>query len=134
MDKMTNNRNRRAGVEDRWTKADGTPAANHGSGLRWRARYVDAEGREHAKGFGRRTDAQQWLDQITAAVVVGTYVDPALGKVTFASFYRDWSARQVWVSGTRTNMDLVMRSVPFADVALVDLRTSHLKMRVAAMA
>jgi integrase len=66
--------------------------------------------------------------------VVGTYVDPALGKVTFASFYADWSARQVWVSGTRTNMDLVIGSVPFGDVPLADLRASHLESWVASMA
>ena len=52
-------RNRRAGVEDRWSRSDGTPAATHGKGLRWRGRYVDDRGREHAKGFGRRTDAQR---------------------------------------------------------------------------
>jgi hypothetical protein len=58
-------RNRRAGVEDRWTKtvrdADGNmqtaPSASHGKGKRWRARYVDDEGKEHAKGFSRNADA-----------------------------------------------------------------------------
>jgi hypothetical protein len=127
-------RNRRSGVEDRWTRSDGTPSATHGSGMRWRARYVDDEGREHAKGFDTKRQAQQSLDEITAAQMVGTYVDPALGKVTFTSFYRDWSARQVWVSGTRINMDLVMRSVPFGNVALTDLRASHLESWVATMA
>lgn len=127
-------RNRRAGVEDRWTKTDGTPSVSQGKGLRWRARYVDDDGREHAKGFGKRSAAQRWLDELTAAQVTGTYVDPRLGAVTFASFYRDWSNRQVWTSGTRTNMDLVMRSVPFGDVPLADLRVSHLESWVAAMA
>ena len=55
-------RNRRAGVEDRWTRADGEPSAAHGTGKRWRARYVDDRGREHAKHFDRKTDAQRWLD------------------------------------------------------------------------
>ena len=50
-------RNRRAGVEDRWTTAAGEPSANHGKGKRWRARYVDERGREHAKGFARKVDA-----------------------------------------------------------------------------
>src|SRR6202008_2259690 len=68
------------------------------------------------------------------AQVVGSYVDPRAGKGTFASFYRDWSSRQVWVSGTRTNMDLGTGSVPFADVALADLRASHLESWVALMA
>jgi integrase len=127
-------RNMRAGVEDRWTRSDGSPSAAQGKGSRWRARYVDDDGREHAKGFARRADAQAWLNEITAAQVVGTYVDPKLGKVTFASFYADWSARQVWVSGTRTNMNLVIGSVPFGDVPMADLRASHLEAWVVSMA
>ena len=65
-------RNRRAGVEDRWRKADGTPSANNGKGKRWRARYVDEASKEHARSFTRKVDAQQWLDEVTAAQVTGT--------------------------------------------------------------
>lgn len=56
---------------------------------RWRARYRDAGGREHAKHFDRRVDAQRWLDETTAATVRGDYVDPKLGRVTVG----DWAAR-----------------------------------------
>ena len=69
-------RNRRAGVEDRWTTAAGEPSASHGKGKRWRARYVDDRGREHAKGFARKVDAQHWLDAQTAAIMSGTHVAP----------------------------------------------------------
>ena len=48
----------------------------------WRARYRDASGKEHARHFSRRVDAQRWLDQVTAAIVTGQYVDPRDGKVT----------------------------------------------------
>jgi integrase len=134
-------RNRRAGVEDRWTKTvqapDGTTrterSANYGKGSRWRARYVDEQGREHAKGFARKTDAQTWLDAIITAQVTGTYVDPQLGKITFKSFYRAWSSRQVWVSGTRHAMDLAANSVTFGTVALSDLRPSHVETWVKSM-
>jgi hypothetical protein len=37
---------------------------------RWRARYVDERGREHAKGFDRKVDAQIWIDKQTAATCV----------------------------------------------------------------
>jgi hypothetical protein len=37
----------------------------------WRARYRDGSGREHARHFARRVDAQRWLDEVTAAVVTG---------------------------------------------------------------
>lgn len=62
---------------------------------RWRARYRDHAGREHTRHFRRRVDGQRWLDETTAAVVSGTYVDPRAGRVTFESYYRQWSRRQV---------------------------------------
>ena len=134
-------RNRRAGVEDRWTKIvrdpDGTsrtvPSANDGKGSRRRARYVDESGKEHAKGFGRKTDAERWLNGIVAALETGTYVDPKLGKATLASFYREWSTHQVWVPGTRRAMDLAVNSVTFGDIAFADLRPSHVQAWVKAM-
>jgi hypothetical protein len=84
-------RNRRAGVEDRWNKIvrdeqgnrQTVPSVNHGKGSRWRARYVDGQGREHAKGFGRKADAQNWLNQQVSDQVTGTWTDPAMSAITF---------------------------------------------------
>ncbi len=39
---------------------------------KWRARYRDGTGREHAKHFARKVDAQRWLDEVTALTVVTT--------------------------------------------------------------
>lgn len=142
---MAQTRNRRSGVEDRWSKTvrrqqpDGTtttetvPSAVHGKGLRWRARYVDEDGREHAKGFRTKTDATGWLNGVVAAQETGSYIDPALGKVTFASFYKDWAPRQVWESSTRHVMDQMSRSVTFGKVAFADLRPSHVEAWVKSM-
>jgi hypothetical protein len=44
---------------------------------RWRARYRDAHGTEHARHFARKVDAQSWPDTVTTAVQTGTYVDRA---------------------------------------------------------
>lgn len=52
---------------------------------KWRARYRDETGHEHTRHFDRKVDAQQWLDQVTAAVVTGTYADPKAGQITFAA-------------------------------------------------
>ena len=81
---------------------------------RWRARYRDEAGKEHSRHFDRKIDAQQWLDQVTSAVVTGTYADPKAGRITFAAFFGEWSARQVWAPGTVLAMSLAARSVPFA--------------------
>jgi hypothetical protein len=83
-------RNRRASVEDRWTKTvrdehgttQSVPSANHGKGSRWRARYVDDQGREHEKLFGRKIDAQAWINKQISDQETGTWTDPALSGVT----------------------------------------------------
>lgn len=102
-------RNRRAGVEDRWRKADGTPSAAHGKGKRWRARYVDAEGREHAKSFTRKIDAQRWIDEVTAAVVTGQYVDPKAGQVTFRDYAERWRKIQVQRPSSQAHVETMLR-------------------------
>ena len=55
-------RGRRAGVEDRWNKkvrdehgnTRTVPSSEYGRGLRWRARYVDDDGRQHSKHSSAR--------------------------------------------------------------------------------
>ena len=82
-------RNRRAGVEDRWTKTvrdehgntQKVPSAAHGKGLRWRARYVGPDGKERAKHFARKKDAQAWVDgEVTTKIGTHTWVDPSLSR------------------------------------------------------
>jgi len=99
---------------------------------RWRARYRDAAGREHARHFPRKVDAQQWLDQVTAAVVTGSYVDPRAGRVTFSQFYRDWAGRQIWAPGTQRAMDLAAATT-FADLPMRVIQRSHVEAWVKAM-
>ena len=43
----------------------------------WQARYEAPDGRERSKTFGRKVDAQRFLDEVTASVVTGMYVDLA---------------------------------------------------------
>lgn len=132
---MTTNRNQRAGVEDRWFKTvhnpDGTTSTEetvrHGKGLRWMARWVDDEGKERSKSFSRKTDASDHLKTVIGAQVAGTYVDPKLGKITFNSFCKEWSKRQVWVASTKESVDQAIGCVTFGDTALNDLRTSDVE-------
>ena len=99
----------------------------------WRARYRDDAGREHAKHFDRKADAQRWLDEVTASQITGQYVDPHAGRVTFAGYFASYAQRQVWESGTGTSVRLAARSVTFADVPLRALRRSHIETWVKAM-
>lgn len=102
-------------------------------GDRWYARYRDPEGKERARRFARKVDAQRWIDEATAAVVTGAYVDPRAGRTTLGDFYRGWADRQVWETGTRTAMDLAVRSSALDGLPLAMLRRSHVEAWVKAM-
>jgi integrase len=110
-------RNRRAGVEDRWTRtvhdAEGNetklPTARHGTGMRWLARYVDDGGREHTKSFARKSAAQQWIDEVTAAVITSQYVDPRAGQVSFRDYAERWRQMQVQRPSSRAHVETMLR-------------------------
>ncbi|WP_280256985.1 tyrosine-type recombinase/integrase [Nocardia abscessus] len=132
-------RNRRAGVEDLWTKderqPDGTilrvPSKLNGKGKRWRARYVDGRGEEHTKRFARKTDAQAWLDGQTAAVVSGVHAPPSAGRVTVDVVARAWLASHPsWEKSTLSRYKSVVErhilprwgNVRLADLAHDDIQ------------
>src|SRR5664280_3016632 len=75
----------------------------------WRARYRDDAGKEHAKHFGRKIDAQRWIDETTAAVVTGQYVDPKAGKTTVREYATMWQAAQVTRENTTRSTDIALR-------------------------
>ena len=75
----------------------------------WRARYRDAADKEHSRHFARKVDAQGWLDQVTAAVVTGQYVDPKAGRVTVRVYATAWEASHVGREGTARIVDNALR-------------------------
>lgn len=135
---MSQRRNRRAGVEDRWRKRDGTPSANDGKGKRWRARYVDSDGREVVRGFTRKVDAQTWLDGITSTIVTGDYVAPGAGTVTVAELHKQWDRTQGHVKATtkaaRESAWSTHVKGRWGKVQLVEIQTSAVRAWVADMA
>src|SRR5215471_5369811 len=100
---------------------------------KYRARYRDDAGKEHARHFERKVDARRWLDEVTASIVTGAYVDPKAGRITFDEYFADWSRRQVWETGTERSVRLAAGSVTFGDVPLASLRRSHVERWVKAM-
>jgi len=75
----------------------------------WRARYRDEGGREHSRHFTRKVDAQRWLDETTASVVTGQYVDPKAGRVTVREYAEQWRAAQVHREGTVVQVEGILR-------------------------
>jgi integrase len=132
-------RNRRAGVEDRWYKtvreesgtAKTVPSANYGKGGRWRARYVDDRGREHAQTFSHKARAQRWLNKQISDQVTGTWTDPALSGVTFGVMAERWISTKATrapktVAGYRSLLETVVlprwKDVPLREVMFDDLQ------------
>jgi integrase len=60
-------------------------------GKRWRARVFPG-GRERSKTFDRKADAERWAKTQEADVARGQWVDPSLGRVTFAKWVTTWQA------------------------------------------
>lgn len=67
---------------------------------RYRARYRDSAGKEHARHFELKREAQKWLDEVTTSVLTGMYVAPKAGRITFEQYAREWQQAQVWRPST----------------------------------
>jgi len=93
----------------------------------WRARYRDAAGKEHARHFKLKRDAQRWLDEVAASVLTGQYVDPKAGRVTWSSWTVAWMDRQTWAAGTREAAETAIESVPWGDDAISTVKPSHVQ-------
>jgi integrase len=61
---------------------------------RWRARYRDPAGREHARHFRRKIDAERWLVSVESAKNRGEWIDPALSRITLGDWARQWIKAQ----------------------------------------
>lgn len=91
---------------------------------RYRARYRDAAGKEHARHFARQREAKSWLDEVTASVVAGTYVDPKTARTTVG----EWC--DTWLEGYRTRRASTVRQ---AEVHVAKIRAAFGPMQLAAV-
>lgn len=107
----------------RWTDKEGQSRET----TRWVARYRNEAGRQRKKNFHRKIDGQRWLDETTASILTGRYVDPGAGKITFSQFYQNWNERQIWLSTSRVSADNAVKQCTFKDVPLKNIRKSHIE-------
>jgi integrase len=71
----------------------------------WQARYRLPDGRQRSRQFARKVDAERFLRQLEHDQIRGTWVDPALGRVTFAEYAIEWSRSLGHLQpGTRANI------------------------------
>jgi integrase len=87
-----------AHVEDRWYKTvvgpDGKPvrerAERHDKGYRWRARYMDPDGRERSRSFATKVMAEKFLHEVEHSKIAGTYRDPDAGRISLHKYAAGW--------------------------------------------
>src|SRR5205814_1925053 len=101
-----------AHVEDRW-KREG----RHGTGKRWRVRYLDPDGKERSRSFDRKADAERFKDTTAADVRRGTWMDPDAGKITLRKYAEGWLAGQTQhQASTRESVEQRLRVHVYPDL------------------
>lgn len=123
-----------AWVEDRWfvtvTNDDGSESkkqsGRHGKGKRWRVRYEGPDGRERAKSFDRKPQADAFRSQTEADLLRGTYLDPDLGKITLRRWAHMWLERQTFDDSTRERVTSRVKRIcdGLGDMRLAQLAAS----------
>lgn len=98
-------------------------------GARWQVRFRDPTGRQHAKRFDRKVDAQKWLDEQTAAMVQGTHVDQRTARMTVDQWCDTWLAGYNAAPSTVRQAKVHLRLIreAFGPMQLVAVRPSAVK-------
>ncbi|MFD4143799.1 tyrosine-type recombinase/integrase [Streptomyces sp. NPDC058572] len=106
-------------IQDRWFKTetgvDGktrrAKTDRHGTGMRYRARYIGPDGTEKSKSFPDRQKrlAEQWLAHIEADMTRGQYVDPKASRTTFRQYAERWIAAQTTDVSTQDSAERYLR-------------------------
>lgn len=77
---------------------------------RWQVRYVDPSGKERAKSFLRKSDAERFLVSVETDKLRGDWVDPRLAKTSFEEWTgRWWGATSHLKTYTRDGYESLLR-------------------------
>jgi len=88
----------------------------------WRARYRDDAGKEHARHFKLKRDAQDWLTEQLSAVQNGTHVTPQRARTTVA----EWA--DTWLEGYERNRTSTVRQAK-THLAIIKTDLGHRPIR-----
>ncbi|MFJ5288588.1 tyrosine-type recombinase/integrase [Streptomyces sp. NPDC088348] len=126
-------------IQDRWYKTeiiDGktvrTKTDRHGTGMRYRARYVGPDGTEKSKSFPDKQKrlAEKWLAHIESDMARGAYVDPKASRVTFQQYGERFIAAQTTDPATRDAVEMRLRLHAFPYIGsrpLGSFQPSHIR-------
>lgn len=126
-----------AHVEDRWyreivedDKKFKVKTPRHGTGLRYRTRWIDPDGKERSASFKLKRDADNKLTEVEGDMLRGVYIDPRAGRVTLRKYAEDWLSSQTFDENTRQTVAARLRVdvLPYlGDRDLGALRPSHIQ-------
>jgi integrase len=88
MSVMNRKPNPRQGVENLWINRSAQRTKLYGKGKQYRARYVDTSGQEHTRRFKYKTEANEWLKNVTRGGV--DIAPPVTGEWTVAQQFSQW--------------------------------------------
>ncbi|MGW2677171.1 tyrosine-type recombinase/integrase [Streptomyces sp. NPDC001436] len=110
-------------IQDRWykteTSTDGKAVRvktdRHGTGMRYRARYIGPDGTEKSKSFPDRQKrlAEKWLAHIEADMSRGQYINPAAGRITFREYGEKWLSSLTTDVTTQSSVEVQIRKHAF---------------------
>ncbi len=109
-------------IQDRWYKTEivnGKPVKvkteRHGTGMRYRARYVGPDGTEKSQSFPDRQKrkADEWLANIEADMSRGIYLNPRTVKTTFSQYAEKWLKTNGGDPNTQASMESQLRRHAF---------------------
>jgi integrase len=97
----------------------------------WRAYFRDPAGRQRNKSFARRVDAARFLTSIESSKMVGSYIDPALARLTVGEWSKRWLEGQAHLKPStleryagiiREHINPKWQNVKLADVSHADVQ------------
>jgi integrase len=106
--------------------------------ISYRARYRDPAGREHSKTFARKVDAERFVVEVEHTKSRGAWVDPTLGRITFATWLDHWWATTTNLresTQARDEASLRVHAIPrFGRIPLAAIRQIEVRAWVADVA
>ena len=106
---------------------------------RWQARYPDGLGRDipAPSTFATKADASTYLARVQTEMERGVWLDPSLGRTTFAEWAREWMTANPAKRATTAARDKVVLETHFiptlGDRSLTRITPAHIKGCVDAM-
>lgn len=77
----------------------------------WQVRFRDQAGRQRAKNFKRRVDAEAFHNETRTRLRRGSYIDPDAGRERFIDFAERWSEARDWKATTRPSFEAALRRI-----------------------